>query len=136
VQFLEQLLALAPKAHRRQEQGHPVVHPYLNAAYALLSRNYIKTFGGDAFTNGWKKTEAGLRPRSAAAKFMFEIMRLVDPDRPRPAEELRTLMGKIIKSEPGLNVGVAGHGARLARPISENSAGPRSRKPSPQISEM
>jgi hypothetical protein len=94
---LEAIRDAAPDAHRVPVHGRPEEHRDLNAAYERLSQHFVKIFGERAFTNGWKKTEKGLRPRSAAAKFMYEIMTLIDPNRPRLAEGLRTLMGKTVK---------------------------------------
>jgi hypothetical protein len=109
LRFLEMVRSAAAKAHRpARRRGPPPEHPALDAAYEHLAMHYVTIFGEARFTNTWEKTETGLRPRSDAACFLFDVMSLIAPDRPKLAQELRALMQKTIKAERGPRPGRSG----------------------------
>jgi len=83
----------AGEAHR-ELRGRPSEKPDLAAAYRCLARWYQVIHGTDKFTNTWHQTEDGLSPNSPAMQFLYDVMKMIDPVRPRLAQELRDL-GKI-----------------------------------------
>lgn len=56
---------------------------------------------GVKFTNTWD----GKIPTSAAACFLFDALREIDPDRQELASELRDLMQNTVKDLPGKRQG-------------------------------
>jgi hypothetical protein len=104
LRFLETIRLAAPKAHLKRPRKRPTTKADLAAALRFLKRHFFD-MNMDAFTNTWEETTEGLRPRSYAAKLIFEIMSLIDPNRPELAKELRDLMRKVIENEGGLRSG-------------------------------
>jgi hypothetical protein len=55
----------------------------------------------DDFTRGWDYADGRLVPISPAARFLDEVMKMIDPQRPRLPQELRRLMAETVKAIPG-----------------------------------
>jgi hypothetical protein len=86
---------VARAAHRGR--GKPPDQEKLNLtlAYRLLADFWMKQEGADKFTNDWHNDpKDGLRPNTDAARFLFDALKEIDPDRPDLAKELRQLMAK------------------------------------------
>jgi hypothetical protein len=88
---LDAVRLAARRAHQKRGRGRPRNQDIRNA-YAELADFWKRSFGEERFTQGWAKTDDGLVPTSDAACFLCDAMRLIDPRRPRLAEELRALM--------------------------------------------
>ncbi len=101
LRFLDEVRLAARRAHRhrRREEGRPQSKHDLRAAYAVLLGYWRRTH--DEFTNVWASAAGQLSPTSAAASFLYDSVRKIDPGRARLAEELRDLMAETVKSTPG-----------------------------------
>jgi hypothetical protein len=95
--WLENVRQAARRAHQRRGRGRPKARTDLSGAYWSLERWYRRIFGDDKFTNVWEPSATGLTPTSPTAFFFFDVMMLIDPGRPRLAEELRELMANTVK---------------------------------------
>jgi hypothetical protein len=109
LRFLEKVRSAAAKAHEPPRgRGRLPKHRALDEAYKHLAMHYMTIFGGPRFTNTWEETESGLRPKSHAAHFMFDVMSLIAPDRPDLAKELRELGRNAIQADRGPRPGRSG----------------------------
>jgi len=72
----------------------------LEAAYKKLVDRWIQIFGEAEFklTDKWVSTDRGLEPDvGATALFLFDALKLIDPERKRLGEQLRDLMAETKK---------------------------------------
>jgi hypothetical protein len=91
LRFLKKISEAA--SHRTPAMPRKRSRQNLVAAYEYLARWYKALFPDRRFTSDWHTDPAqGLMPTSDAAIFVFDVMSVVDPARPRMAEELRELM--------------------------------------------
>lgn len=98
--FLEAVRLAAREAHRTRPRKRPKSKADLTAAYAFLVKFWP---AGATFSNTWDDTDRGSPPipTSPAAWFLYDAMKLIDPNRKRLAEELRDLMAETVTSLPG-----------------------------------
>jgi hypothetical protein len=101
---LDAVRLAARKAHQKRRRGRPGIKNDLRAAASVLIKFWEyrqRTHGGEEFTNVWDDQDHRLVPTSAAACFLFDELRLIDPKRPRLAEQLRDIMAPAVKGKPG-----------------------------------
>jgi len=96
--LLETVRAAAREAHRIR--ARPRIKNDLRSAYRGLVR-FWPSLSAEQFANVWANTGSGLSPTSAAACFIYDVMKQIDPSRTRLAEELRELMANTVKESPG-----------------------------------
>jgi hypothetical protein len=112
VPFLKEVRLAARDAHWARGRGRPEAKADLASAYRFLARRYRELFGDKAFTQNWVKVpkpdlikpdliKKDLAPIAQAAQFVFDVIKIIDPDRPCLAEELRDLMTKTVATLPG-----------------------------------
>jgi hypothetical protein len=89
---LDAVRLVARRAHQKRGRGRPRKKQEIRNAYAELADFWKRSFGKERFTQAWTRTDDGLVPTSDAACFLYDAMRLIDPRRPRLAEQLRALM--------------------------------------------
>jgi hypothetical protein len=94
--FLRSLDAIrlaARKAHLERRRGRPGIKNDLRAAASVLIKFWQRTHSGKKFTNGeW----SGLEAIGGPAKFLFDELRLIDPERPRLAAQLKGIMAAAV----------------------------------------
>ena len=98
---LDAVRLVARDTHQRRGRGRPVTQHGLHNAYGWLAEFYKRSFGEKQFTQGWPETTGGLMPKSPASRFLYDAIRLIHPDRPRLAQELRRLMADDVKKIRG-----------------------------------
>jgi hypothetical protein len=90
---LDAVRLVARNAHHPPPgRGRPVTQHELRSAYGWLAAFWKRTFGEDRFKQDWEETPEGLEPLTDAARFLRDAMKIIDPRRPRLAQELRWLM--------------------------------------------
>jgi hypothetical protein len=99
--FLETVREAARAAHWSRRRGRPKCKSDLRVAYRSLVRGWAWLKGPEEFTSDWDYVEARLIPASPAACFIYDVMKQIDPSRPRLAEELRDLMAATVAELPG-----------------------------------
>jgi hypothetical protein len=101
IEFLRRLDAVrlaARNAHVKRRRGRPAMKDDLRAAALVLIEFWQRTHGGKKFTNAeWNGLEAIGDP----AKFLFDELRRIDPERPRLAEQLKGIMAEAVAETPG-----------------------------------
>jgi hypothetical protein len=100
--LLENVRLAAAETHQPRKRGRPKARDDLEDAYKFLVEWYRRLFGDEAFTNKWNRDDAKeLVPTSHAAYFLYDMMKMIDSERQRLAEELRDLMADTIKRRNG-----------------------------------
>jgi hypothetical protein len=99
IPFLDDVRLAARKAHRSRERGRPKARGDLEGAYQSLAKWYRRLFGDVEFTSSWEASNS--YPTSPAACFLYDVMTLIDPDRPHLPKELRDLMTETVSNIPG-----------------------------------
>jgi hypothetical protein len=89
---LDAVRLAARKAHQKRRRGRPAIKSDLRAAAEVLIEYWGRTRGMKKFTNLWD----GPEPMSAAACFLFEELRRIDPKRQRLAEQLKGIMAEAV----------------------------------------
>jgi hypothetical protein len=93
---LDKVRLAAHNAHVKRRRGRPAMKDDLRAAASVLIKFWGRTHG--KFTNAeWNGLEAIGDP----AKFLFDELRLIDPERPRLAEQLKGIMADAVAETPG-----------------------------------
>jgi len=101
ISLLEMVHQDAVRAHR--SMGKPSQRAALAEAYAVLAdlwRAHDRLVTGE-----WHKVAGRLVPINDAARFLYDTLRHVCPDRPRLAEELRQLIKEDVAADPKLHRG-------------------------------
>lgn len=94
---LERIRDAARELHWKRGRGNPGTQMDLRRAYDILADEWRRLKGDENFTKDWYRGA----PVSLTARFLFDAMKLIDPDRAKLSAELEGLMDKTVRSLPG-----------------------------------